>query len=120
MIIAVQREVSRIFVTRFSITDIFAGEGHYARNKATHEAKIKHYGIEMHQTITKTLQRVVDELLQELPGLVSAGSDEIMTQIKREVRVFFEHNSTNGIRTTPKKVISPSKVKLQNSLETSI
>ena len=104
----------------FLITNIVADKGHYARNKATHLLTIKNYGVEMHRAITTSLQSAIDALLEELPGLFSSGSDETRSQIDREIKVFFEQNSTTGIRTTSKKVISASKVKLQNSLDACI
>ena len=78
------------------------------------------YGLEMYQRVSQTIQGAVDSLLKELPGLVDTGVTEIIAQIMHEVGVFFEHNTTNGIRSSPKKYVSPIKVRLQDALETAL
>jgi hypothetical protein len=74
----------------------------------------------MYRTITNSLQTALNGLELELPVLLSKGSSTVIRHIKREIEMFFEHNSTHGLRTAPRKVISPNKVKLQDSLDTAI
>lgn len=75
------------------------------------------HGLEMYQRVSQTTQGAVDSLLKELPGLVDAGVTEIIAQIMHEIEVFFEHNTVKGTWTSPKKHVSPIKVRLQVALE---
>lgn len=72
----------------------------------------------MYRKVSQTLQVSVGGLLKEIPELIRAGATEVIDQIVHEIVVFFEHNSTSGTRTSPKKYISPTKVKLQDTLKT--
>lgn len=74
----------------------------------------------MHQKVSHVIRGALNELLKDLPGTFAISSAEILTQIRQEIAIFFEQNSSAGARTSPKRVISPAKVKLQNALDASV
>lgn len=74
----------------------------------------------MYQEVSRVIRKAHNELLESLPGTFDSSSAEILAQIRREIAIFFEHNSNAGSRTSQKRVISSAKAKLQNALDKSV
>ena len=98
----------------------FAGKDHFKRNRVYHQEYMKKYGARMYREVSEVVRLALNELLEGLPESFEAVSAEILTQIRHEIGIFFEQNSSVGARTSSKRTISLSKIKLQNALDTSI
>lgn len=103
-----------------SLANICAGPGHFKRNKSFQLVHMKNNGSEMYQEVSQIIRKALCELLANLPGLFATSSAEILTQIQKEISIFFEQNSSTGSRTSTKKHISQAKIKLQKALDISI
>ncbi|KAH7390044.1 hypothetical protein BKA64DRAFT_757002 [Cadophora sp. MPI-SDFR-AT-0126] len=92
------------------------GAGHYARNKALHKNTMRNRGLQMYQTGTLAIRSALDNMLESLSPSFDGIHKAILDQIREDIQLFFEQNSTNGSRRSARRVESPSKIKLQEDL----
>jgi hypothetical protein len=99
-----------------SQSNCFLGKGHYSRNKATHAFTMKTDGLAMHQEGNKAVKTAIEMLLKTLPDELAVGYDAVIEQIRSEIQLFFEQNTSDGQRNSARKVKSTTKVRLQKDL----
>ncbi|KAK0105169.1 hypothetical protein ONS95_004433 [Cadophora gregata] len=92
------------------------GSGHYARNKALLKNTMKNKGLQMYQKGSGAVRSALDDMLESLSPSFDGNHKAVLDQIREDIQLFFEQNSANGIRSSFRRVESPSKVKLQKDL----
>jgi gas vesicle protein len=114
---------SKHLVSCDNFTDIFPGRGHYARNKATHKRQMESEGRAMHHEATRAIKAAVDKLLDDLPSKFTTAYSSVLEQIREEIKLFFEQNSSNGqrkLRNGTRRLPSKAKERLQKALSIDI
>ncbi|TVY53027.1 Nuclear GTPase SLIP-GC [Lachnellula cervina] len=96
------------------------GKGHFKRNRATHKSQMKDSSKQMHQASNKAVKTALDEFLNTIPAALVRASNAVIKEIKGEVKLFFEQNTSNGIRNKTRKVISNTKIRLRDDLSSNI
>lgn len=71
----------------------------------------------MHHRGSEAIKKAINKLLDDLEEQLANCKDQVLKQVRNETAVFFEHNSSDGLRTTSRRVISQPKIKLQKSLQ---
>jgi hypothetical protein len=80
-------------------------------------------GRAMHHEATRAIKSAVDKLLDELPSIFATAYSSVLEQIREEIKLFFEQNSSNGqrkLRNGTRRPPSKAKERLQKSLSVDI
>jgi len=121
MLNAPQRAVGFPFPALYRFqTNYLTGRGHYKRNKATNKSHIKDSGKRMQEASNEAVKTALDELLNTIPAKLVGASNAVIEQIMGEVKLFFEQNTSKGLRNKTRKVKSNSKIRLQKDLLSNI
>lgn len=98
--------------------NVLKGRGCYAKNKAAHHTHISDHGISMYSSVSNELRSGLGKMLDKISDEFAIGRTEVINHLKQEIQIFLEVHSSNGSRTSHRKVVSPAKVKLQKVLQT--
>jgi hypothetical protein len=77
-------------------------------------------GRAMHHEATRAIKSAVDKLLNSLPSKFANAYDPVLEQIREEIKLFFEQNTSDGKRNTTRRVISTAKIRLHKDLSASL
>jgi hypothetical protein len=81
---------------------------------------MKSGGRAMHREATRTVKAAIEKLLDKLPSKFATAYNLALELIREEVKLFFEQNSSDGTRSSTRRVISNAKIRLHNDLSTDI
>jgi hypothetical protein len=70
----------------------------------------------MHHEAIRAIKSAVDELLNSLPSKFANAYNPVLEQIREEIKLFFEQNTSDGKRNTTRRVISTAKIRLHKDL----
>jgi hypothetical protein len=96
------------------------GTGHFKRNRETHASWMEQKGVACHHEATRAIQDALNENLDGLPTKLLTSQTEVLEQIRNEIELILEHNTSKGGRNTTRRIQSKSKAKLQNILQSDI
>jgi hypothetical protein len=77
----------------------------------------------MHHEATRAIKAAVDKLLDDLPSKFTTAYSSVLEQIREEIKLFFEQNSSNGqrkLRNGTRRLPSKAKERLQKALSIDI
>jgi len=78
---------------------------------------MKEKGKAMHHQGSKAIKADLNKHLESLPSTFGKGRKPVLDQIKAEIKLFFEQNSSTGTRKlSTRRVVSPAKVVLQEHI----
>ncbi|PVH76323.1 hypothetical protein DL98DRAFT_641647, partial [Cadophora sp. DSE1049] len=96
------------------------GTGHFARNKATHKKTMNARGLAMHKAGSGAMKTALNNMLNGIPQKFDSTNDAVLEQIRDELQLFFNQNSTSGNRLSGRRPISMAKIQLKKSLMVTI
>lgn len=73
-------------------------------------------GVNIHKAGTNAIKAELNQLLDNIPVTLAVGYNLALQQIRDEIKSFFEQHSSDGARNSARKVVSISKVRLQEAL----
>lgn len=93
-----------------------AGRGFYARNRMYIDDFMTSKGVHMHRVGKRAIKSELDQLLDNVPARLGQGNALILQRIREEIKQFFDRNSTDGSRTSSRKVVSNAKLLMQKDI----
>ncbi|KAF4627197.1 hypothetical protein G7Y89_g10955 [Cudoniella acicularis] len=92
------------------------GRGHFQRNRTTHQIYFAKEGEAMHREGNKAVAKALTELLDTMSTKFKECNDTTTNQIMDEITQFFEQNSSDGNRSSGRRVVSNAKKTLSADL----
>lgn len=81
---------------------------------------MKNRGEAIHKAGTKAIKTELNSLLKNIPKDLAVGYNLVLRDIRDEISDFFDQHSADGTRNSKRKVVSITKVKLQEALQPEI
>jgi hypothetical protein len=97
-------------------SDVIVGRGLYERNKKYIQETMRKKGVKLHEAGTRAIRAELDELLDSIPTRLAIGNNLVLRHIREEIKLFFDRNSTEGVRNSRRRVVSNAKLLLQKDL----
>ena len=81
---------------------------------------MKTRGEAIHKAGTRAIKTELNSLLKNIPKDLAVGYNLVLRDIRDEISDFFDQHSADGTRNSKRKVLSITKVKLQEALQPEI